>query len=1204
MKNKMLLVYSIACLLLLSAAAVHADDMLEALTPDQEIAAFRTDYVYDNEAGKAIGARFRHIPSGMIFDVLRIQSVPQAYMWINTPAPSDKGEPHTCEHLLLGKGNKGRYVASLEEMSLGSSSASTYRTFTNYHFHTTAGGDVFYDLFEAKLDALLHPNFTDEEIRREVRNMGIVANPTDSSLSLEEKGTVYTEMVSGFERAGTRIWREMQLMMFGKGHPLSNSSGGTPEALRELTPEDLWKFHKETHNLSNMGIIASIPSEYELNGFLKRISDILARVEPDSEPGFDPGTLDDRLPPPNPAQMGSSKFVEFPHQNENEPSYLIFAWPPTLELDFYETLVLDLFLENLASGQTSNLYKRFVDSQKRSIDIGASEVWGGRESDRGNPIYIGFSDVRQDALKNDTTVDSVRTIVLDEIRKIAAFEDGSDELTAFNERIRNKIIERRRGIRTFLSRPPRFGYRGTGDSWRDFLKGIQNVSGFERDLTLKERFDYVENMLEPNSNFWRSRIQQWGLLGFDPYTLAAVPNPDLLEQELEAKNERIAGFIEETKSKYGLGSDEEAISHYKDEYDAKTDVIDEKAKEIEMPAFVENPPMTLDDQLDYNVEELPGGGPMVVSTFETVTGATVGMAFDMHVIPEALLVYVAALPTMIDDVGVIKDGTPISYDEMREKIRQEILWVFADVDVSYTADRVELTMRASGSSRTEAEKAMEWLQLKLFHPDWRVENLPRIRDAIDLALTNARNTMKGSEERWSYNPAMAYWKQTNPLILMTDCFLTRTHGMQRIRWMLKEASTADVQHEFTQFMNDLADIANELGRPLAEDLLSAISGQSDENIESAVIDIFASKLDALSEEARGLVTDATDDLRQNLSEVPDGTLSTDWEYVCKQIAADFATSPQKALTDLDHLMNLVRRQDNVRSFVISNSSVKEVVLPIVRDVAAKLSSEPSEMQEYSNEPMIESRLAEHVSDPSEPVYVGLINENTQNGIYVNNANCASFKDFDRESLLDFLAARLYGGGGAHSMFMKTWSAGLAYSNGLRSNEFSGRIVYYAERCPDLAQTMQFVVSELKNAPYDPTLADYAVAQAFQASRAGSNYEGRGEAMAANLVDGITPDAVRNFREAVLELSTKPGLYDELQTPDLYDELRARMLPVYGRVLPGIDPPGGSVDGSLYFIIGPEKQFQSFEEYLRGTEGETTVHRLHPRDYWIVGGAAN
>jgi hypothetical protein len=155
--------------------------------------------------------------------------------------------------------------------------------------------------------------------------------------------------------------------------------------------------------------------------------------------------------------------------------------------------------------------------------------------------------------------------------------------------------------------------------------------------------------------------------------------------------------------------------------------------------------------------------------------------------------------------------------------------------------------------------------------------------------------------------------------------------------------------------------------------------------------------------------------------------------------------------------------------------------------------------------------------------------------------------------------------------------------------------YYAERCPDLAQTIQFVADQLRNAPNDPTLSDYAVAQVFLRSRAASNYESRGSAMATDLADGLGPDVVRNFRENVLALS---------KTPHLYDTIQSRMLNTYGKVIPGLDPPGRMVPGARYFIIGPESQFESFEDYLDGTEGKTKVYRLYPRDFWLVGREAN
>jgi hypothetical protein len=210
---------------------------------------------------------------------------------------------------------------------------------------------------------------------------------------------------------------------------------------------------------------------------------------------------------------------------------------------------------------------------------------------------------------------------------------------------------------------------------------------------------------------------------------------------------------------------------------------------------------------------------------------------------------------------------------------------------------------------------------------------------------------------------------------------------------------------------------------------------------------------------------------------------------------------------------------------------------------------------------------------------------------MNSAPLLTYVDTDREHLLQFLASKLYGGGGSHSIFTKTIGAGLAYSNGIGSSPTSGRENYYAERTPEIPQTLKFVIDELKKAPRDEGLVDYAIAQAFIEFRSASTYESRGESMAADVADGLQPDMVKRFRQAVLELRKSPKLAD-----DLYD----RMGPVYARILPGYDPQIKSVPGAIYFVIGNEKQFTAYEAYLKSTLGANTqLHRLYPRDFWVV-----
>jgi hypothetical protein len=135
-----------------------------------------------------------------------------------------------------------------------------------------------------------------------------------------------------------------------------------------------------------------------------------------------------------------------------------------------------------------------------------------------------------------------------------------------------------------------------------------------------------------------------------------------------------------------------------------------------------------------------------------------------------------------------------------------------------------------------------------------------------------------------------------------------------------------------------------------------------------------------------------------------------------------------------------------------------------------------------------------------------------------------------------------------------------------------------------------VVAELQKTKPDESLVDYAIAQAFGGTRSASAYETRGEAMAANLADGLTPDVIRRFHEGVLALRA---------TPNLASELHRRMGPAVAKVLPGMGAKASDVEGGIYFVIGPEKQFAAWEEYLKSIEGPTAkVYRLYPRDFWM------
>jgi hypothetical protein len=286
---------------------------------------------------------------------------------------------------------------------------------------------------------------------------------------------------------------------------------------------------------------------------------------------------------------------------------------------------------------------------------------------------------------------------------------------------------------------------------------------------------------------------------------------------------------------------------------------------------------------------------------------------------------------------------------------------------------------------------------------------------------------------------------------------------------------------------------------------------------------------------------------------------------------------------------------DARMWLVGSTDLQKAIAADVTKLAESIEDQKISVVAARHRGIIDQRLLARTTGATtpgtRPTYVGLLAPNMMGGVIITSVPGVHFSDaMNRDRQLDYLASRLYAGAGAHGVFLKTLAAGLAYSNGLRGSVQSGRMGYYAERTPEIPQTVKFVVDLLKTAERDPRLADYAVAQIFGETRAAGTYEARAEGIAHDLADGQPPEQVRAFRTAILELRKDPKLGDTL-----FDRKDA----VYGRQLPGYNVKGKDVADAIYFTIGPDKQQDAWEAYLKNAEGaETKLHRLYPRDFWI------
>src|ERR1700744_6104743 len=100
---------------------------LAELKKEQRIANLQVNNLYSDADGKIVGAKFRHVPTGAPIYLLQIETVPQAFMWVDAPDMTNRGLAHSLEHLLAAKGTKGRYQTVLADMRLSEGVAASYQ---------------------------------------------------------------------------------------------------------------------------------------------------------------------------------------------------------------------------------------------------------------------------------------------------------------------------------------------------------------------------------------------------------------------------------------------------------------------------------------------------------------------------------------------------------------------------------------------------------------------------------------------------------------------------------------------------------------------------------------------------------------------------------------------------------------------------------------------------------------------------------------------------------------------------------------------------------------------------------------------------------------------------------------------------------------------------------------------------------------------
>jgi Zn-dependent M16 (insulinase) family peptidase len=1025
-------------------------------------------------------------------------------------------------------------------------------------------------------------------VRREVYSVGAKTNPETMALELDEMGTLYNELIGVAERPWQHLYKAVHVMLFGEDHPLSKTAAGTPHTLRRMQPADLRRFHETHYQPDNMGMIAAVHGETNANGFVKRLGTILGSLKPRSNQGSTSSSASG-IPRPGPAHAGGEvRVITCPGSDRHAAGSAIFAWPITWDYDPMEFLMLRLFLNCLAGGLKARLRSEITHNGSGMTDIGRGDVWTSTDGYIGRAIYVGLSGLGSGLISEEQLAALAGTI-RNEIAAVTSLSRSDQTLQEFNDRATNHLLWMQRQSQHFLSVPPDFGRRGgSAEQWYSAVKMLENAEGFRRSLLHHQEAEHVRRELARAGNIWSPLIAKWKLTGTGPYVAGCRIDPGAQAQHIDEKKQRLADFVKDLREAYGIVDDTEALAKYKKEYDRRTAAIERKAATLPCPRFLDSPPLSYDTNLDFQVRTLDNAVPLVASRFDSMIAVTVGIALDMRIIPKERLIYIPVLPALVSEIGVVKGNRVIDSVSMNDHLKKDVLRLAAKIVCNATTGRVELAVEGTGGDLDESQRMLEWLEAAISQPYLGAGNLPRVRQVVDRQIAKFRGLMRSGEHKWAHRLANSYNHQTNSLVLAGQCFLTQAHFMQRLRWRLIDVGSSGLADEVSEFLDTISELAGTISNERLIELADMLSESTGVPPEAA--GRIRALHRSLSAENRSVIAGAFSGLAGVLVGIPKENMEVDWAYLIHQMKEDLSFAPELVLDELASTLSNLRHRRNARMYIVSSGPDGRRLEPSMEKLTHSLNDgEMAARQDHHGMPVILNRMRSRYQEPDRPTYIGLASHG-RTGTLVFTAGCANLEEAGEERLLDFLAAASRAGRGSESIFMKVWKAGLAYSNGLRVDESRGEMTYFVEGSADLSDTMRFVVDKLRRATDRRGLAEYAIANAFAASRGSTSYDNRGIAMASDLADGITPELVERFRRRILGLRVKR---------DLRELLIERMDRTCGRLLIGFCGERATARDGTFFIVAPEIQIKRMEDYISSVEGARQVYRAFPRDFWIT-----
>jgi hypothetical protein len=1151
------------CFFLSLQSLVLGQTGLARLTQDQKLAEFQVKHLYSNSDGTIVAAKFTHVPTGAPVFLLQLETIPQLLTWVDGPVDSDRGLAHSLEHLLIVKGSKGRYLNLLKQMHLGLGNAATFGDRVCYGLSSRGGIDNFFEQVHALLDALYRPDFTDAEAEREFYHFSVAT--ADKKKTLIESGTVYDEQLSNEDRY--KYYYELYKSLLGSDNPFGFNSGGEPDAMRGVTPQEIRRFHDKYYRIGpGTGFIFSFPRIENVPSLLRRISQELQQVSKDSGPErvFSTGSKY----PIHASQSLTPSIYPFPAPREADPGTVAFGWAPTRNTNrsLVELRMLDLFVHCLASGEDSVLYKELVDSRTRVINSGATGI----ESD----IFIGnspffpvivteVSGIPGNQISIDT-VEKLRSAISQHVKEIFNYADQSTGLTEFNQLAASYAENLRRSESVWAKNPPGFDSVPPKTEWKEYFERLEMDPSFIRSLSRDREWEIIEEQLTSGKNVWRKIIDDFRLLDM-PHATAALPSPQLMAERTAKKKQRTELKAKSLMAHYHTNDEQQALSRFEQEENEKAKAIDAIDASVPHPHFTDQPPLTPDDEIRYTqfkIEEVP----VIASLFDQPPTIDIGLSFDLRKVPRRYYKYLPIFPRCLDSLGLKIGGQVTSYAAMSSRIQKDVFAFSASNEFNAVSHRADLTIRASATSIEKFQSALALIQDVINHSYLDPGNASRLRDIVAGRISD--DNLYPKQDASITNAGYSFRYQGDPLYIALYSRFVGEHLDNRLKWLLHEpVSPADIL--------SLESFASNF-------LLS---------LPEATRQDVAKKLVALN--VTGVEKELVTYWNENLLAFPETELIAGLRRLAAEVEEDLRVGPVKTIAEMRKLQNIILSRGALHVDLTLSQPILDKIRP---GLTAFLRSIPNNVPDPQSAEGLDNTvhpltasLEQRYGLPQQysARYVGFVNP-SRGGDVIFSADFPNYTQLDQKVLRREIASTLLSGAGPQSFQIKTLARGLAYHNIVWSFPAFRRIWYYADRIPDVPSLLTFVnetastVSDLR----DQTLVDYALSNVFSYSRSGFSPSDRGRAIAQDIRDGNDPETIRRYSEAILTLRKDPDLLSELT----HDGLSA-ICPV---LLRDDCKQEQQEHGSLFFFQGSEQVLSDIEKRLPIPK----LLKLYPSDFWI------